>query len=321
MDILQLQTYRLSTVKHGFLQLFRIFLIVYLALKEWEKGSEVKAIFHFSSMLEDYKRILNSLRPSAVELSKPLFKIRPSDDPLNEPQDLFHIPFESRSIIKPYRYSISNSPCLYLGGSSYVCWEECVRPKTKRINLSAFKVNKKLSVLNFGFRPAFIAAGLQNETDSSFKHWLQSFGPAEILIFTLLLGCSVKVFDSKLINRPEYILPQLLLQWVQKNDSGFDGIRFFSTKVNQYHRDSFITANFAFPAKELSRVQGYCQHLCGLLSVTKPVHVINLLKSPNKFNHCISSSRFLTGKRKIYDYTIFSNVDNIVSRMQYYNIT
>ena len=44
-------------------------------------------------------------------------------------RDLFHVPFEEREKLASQRYSIPGVPCLYLGSSAYVCWEELGRPE------------------------------------------------------------------------------------------------------------------------------------------------------------------------------------------------
>jgi hypothetical protein len=49
--------------------------------------------------------------------------------------DLFHIPFQLRHKVTRQRYSIPGLPCLYLGGSLYICWEELRRPSFESIHV------------------------------------------------------------------------------------------------------------------------------------------------------------------------------------------
>lgn len=42
-------------------------------------------------------------------------------------EDMFHIPFDKRGIVKTQRYSFPGYPCLYVGATTYACWEELHR--------------------------------------------------------------------------------------------------------------------------------------------------------------------------------------------------
>ena len=42
--------------------------------------------------------------------------------------DLFHIPYSKRTLVNNYRYSIAGHPSLYLGQSTFVCWNELRKP-------------------------------------------------------------------------------------------------------------------------------------------------------------------------------------------------
>ena len=50
---------------------------------------------------------------------------------------MFHIPFEKRTDVVNYRFSISGYPCLYIGNSLLTCWEEMHCPQ-----LHVFVVSK-----------------------------------------------------------------------------------------------------------------------------------------------------------------------------------
>ena len=56
------------------------------------------------------------------------FRARISDYTPLTSVDMKHIPFNKRSKITNQRYSINGIPCLYLGNSALVCWEELNRP-------------------------------------------------------------------------------------------------------------------------------------------------------------------------------------------------
>jgi hypothetical protein len=58
---------------------------------------------------------------------------------------------------------------------------------------------------------------------------------------------------------PEYIVPQLLLQYV-RNETSLDGLRYFSTRVEQYEASPWAAMNYVFPVQEQA-AKGYCPKL------------------------------------------------------------
>lgn len=177
------------------------------------------------------------------------------------------MPFDLRHKISTYRYSIPGYPCLYLGGSLYVCWEELNKPDFSKLYLSAYKIDDTIRVLNFGYRPAEIAVIIENMSQHMTKV-LENFCEAYMILWPLIAACSIRV----LIDGPfkvEYIIPQLLLQWISNERSEIDGIRYFSTKVVDYPNNPKINCNFAFPVKSDSR-HGFCAKMKAGFKLTEP---------------------------------------------------
>lgn len=63
-------------------------------------------------------------------------------------EDMFHIPLNQRGIVKTQRYSAPGYPCLYLGKSINVCWEELGRPRFDDLMISRFVVKNEFQVLD-----------------------------------------------------------------------------------------------------------------------------------------------------------------------------
>ena len=81
------------------------------------------------------------------------------------------------------------------------------------------------------------------------------------MIWPLIFACSIKVRNNDAIFKPEYIIPQLLLQWVRSNGD-IDGIRYWSTLVKQLpKRFKGEYFNLVLPIKE-SKDEGLCSELC-----------------------------------------------------------
>jgi hypothetical protein len=86
-----------------------------------------------------------------------------------------------------------------------------------------------------------------------------------------LLACSYnRAFNHGSFN-VEYIIPNLLLQWISKEKSDVSGISYFSTKTTQL-RHSDIGVNFVFPPKTSSVLSsGFCPELSKTFFLTKPI--------------------------------------------------
>jgi hypothetical protein len=69
----------------------------------------------------------------------------------------------------------------------------------------------------------------------------------------------------------EYIIPQLILQWITNNDDpDIDGIAFSSVRCRTHVTYPASIANLVFPAKEIAP-SGYCARLRRKFAMTEPV--------------------------------------------------
>lgn len=92
---------------------------------------------------------------------------------------------------------------------------------------------------------------------------------AHALCWPLLAACSIRVRHQNAHFKPEYILPQLVLQWLT-NETLIDGVRYFTTKTSQYFSDPVSVANFAFPVRT-SKPTGFCTLLASKFVLGNPV--------------------------------------------------
>jgi len=174
--------------------------------------------------------------------------------------------------VKPQRYSISGLPSLYLGGSIWVCWEELGRPSFEKMQISRFKAadGSNIKLLDLGFRPAMIAAFMATRP----VNWCRELASYNLILahticWPLFAACSVLVKHPENPFVPEYVIPQLLLQWVQ-SESDFDGIRYFSTRIAQYVDDPRPTANYVFPVRTSGQT-GFCEELSRKFLLSRPM--------------------------------------------------
>jgi hypothetical protein len=195
--------------------------------------------------------------------------------------DLFHIPFQLRHKVTRQRYSLPGLPCLYLGGTLYISWEEVDRPNFDSIYYARFKPQKNATItyLDFGYRPALIGAMINaNQASSAVQSDIADFAVAQAVSWPLLAACSIKrrFGDAPFI--AEYIVPQLLLQWIT-NSSAHDGIRYFSVRVDTYIDNPAIPCNYVFPARQFGPA-GHCATLRAKFEMSPPLSWQLVERSP-----------------------------------------
>lgn len=176
-------------------------------------------------------------------------------------KELFHIPFNMRGTVKTQRYSTPGYPCLYLGASIYGCWEEMRRPPMYASAVSRFENKQKVWFLN-----------LTIPTVGKIKE-------ARFLkLLPLIIACMVRVSHDEHTYKPEYIVSQLLIEWVLRQRSyfkknGFDvhGVMYTSThRGTDFDFPIEKAVNFAIPVFDVHKTSGYCAKLSDCYYLTAP---------------------------------------------------
>lgn len=215
----------------------------------------------------------NALCPTGdmSQFVDPMYRFRVSSQPTLQRKDLFHIPFELPNRIGSMRYSLAGKPCLYLGGSTHVCWRELGEPALDSVVVSRFRAvpATNLRVLNFGHRLPLLAAWVDAEpVHFSSNTPEMAVVLASVTCWPLVAICSIRVPDRSVLVRPEYLIPQLVLEWIMRTRS-FHGVRYFSTHYEEYPDNPKTYMNYAFPART-SAATGYCSELTQLFELTEP---------------------------------------------------
>lgn len=226
------------------------------------------------------RNIYKHLRRISVPLSnlcndkKPLFRVRKSEKPLDKRKDLFHIPFSKRHLVSAQRYSVAGLPCLYLGTSIYICWQEMDKPDLGKLFISSFiTTNSKSQVLNLAAE--FLYHRMRStpySEDISFKN--NSLKISYLILWPLIAACNYKKTDGNSSFIQEYIIPNLLMQWISTKDrTPISGIAYRSTKFSK-STQSPQAVNIVLPPKVdyfQTIKYDFCPTLCSLFEITTPV--------------------------------------------------
>ncbi|MFD5854322.1 hypothetical protein ACFWGC_29900 [Cytobacillus pseudoceanisediminis] len=246
------------------------------AVSDYFKGFPNEAFNHLATLIDENimpKGYLNKHMHIWDNRKELLYKMRTGTNHTYSKEEMFHIPFEKRGLVSTNRYSIPGLPCVYLGNSPLTCWEELNRPDLNSVQTALF-VRKKISYLNFSTPPGALIELLLNDfyingtDDEEFKETYNEL-ISYIVVWPLMAACSIRVKNPNDSFKPEYIIPQLLLQWIRQSD--FDGISYFSTKIEDYtYATAQLYTNYAFPVQTQEN-EGYCSILSSKFDITDAI--------------------------------------------------
>ncbi|MDP4201681.1 MAG: RES domain-containing protein [Bacteroidota bacterium] len=229
------------------------------ALDLYFNGQPSNAYKTFSQTMEyrtaAYKRILNIC---TLNKQENFYRLRIKEDnfPLCS-EDMFHIPFEKRGNVATQRYSIPGFPSLYLAKTLYVAWEELNRPSIDSFQAIRLVSQKDIKLLDLTANDW----GTNNNNNNAYKY---------LMTWPLIASCAIKVKDSHDQFKPEYILPQLLLQWV-RNNKEIDGIKYASSHIEtQKLKLCGDLYNIVLPVHE-NKEKGHCKKLLDFFQVTEAI--------------------------------------------------
>jgi hypothetical protein len=240
-------------------------------VKNYFGGHAYEAYLELERMLDSYlSRFVNKMITSKdiKDSLKIIYRMRSVQNYYHlSNQEMFHVPFEMRHKLSSQRYSISGVPALYCGGSLLVCWEELKRPSFDTLHFSRIEAAQEIHLLNFGNTPKQLSYNISPMTSAL------DFYEAYAVLWPLIAACSIKpTLEGQFT--AEYIIPNLLMQWVLRNKK-CDGVRYFSVQVPleyyNFRTKPAYLCNYAFPAKNIAE-SGFCTQLMWKFKISEPLN-------------------------------------------------
>lgn len=288
-------------------------------------------LYYSGKPFDAYRRLRNALKKSAIvevwgehEITNAYnfyrVRIKDSNYPLSR-EELFHIPFHLRGKVTTQRYSISGFPSLYLSNSIYVAWEELRRP-----NLEQMQVVRLMNKYQLKLIDLTTTRYVTNENTRESEELISDF-----LMWPLIAACSIKVKNPGDFFKPEYIVSQVLLQWI-RNNTNYHGIKFSSTHIDLNLRKSIGDFfNLVIPVSDNNEV-GFCKELSEIFNMTNVLSwqldrfsagapgVISSYNVKDHVNENVKRVELIEGKNLPYEFSPFATLENALLGMALHDI-
>lgn len=242
------------------------------------------------------RALLKSMRFEKLTPGVALYKSRDNERLyLYSRDEMFHIPYDKRNLVGNQRFSLSGLPCLYLGGSSYICWEELGRKDLNSSNYCGYALRHEVNMFDL-----LLPTEITN--------------PHQIRRVCLALSCSLAANRDHLF-KPEYILPQCILHALIfrsfYNHSLFC-VRYYSSHLLNDDADFFKCdyskeedlaryVNYVFPAAS-SGEKGYSEELRSLFTQTETISLMReTILSPGHLVSACNNDTYLDSQFGLID--------------------
>lgn len=247
------------------------------AQSEFESLMSILNSSLFISTIDDRVKIKCSDRFFATHLritpGSHYYRIRPTSFKKEfistNPDELFHIPYDKRALASNERFSLSGFPCLYLSTMLPLAWQECKYPS--RYYYSEYQYEHSLNMTSSGnlnddflflslYSPQEIAFWGTSIKYNDFDLWLEVVS-RYLMMYPLVLACSFVNQSGDTPFKQEYIIPQMLMQWVFRNSEKLQGIAYFTCTDLNNMTSRWCAYNLVIPALQPFDEKGYSKKL------------------------------------------------------------
>ncbi len=221
----------------------------------------------FISSIDDWVQITTKKRTFwtrfRVTPGYQYFRVRPVEyESYNISQnadELFHLPLSKRAYSNNERFSLAGFPSLYLSTMLPLAWQECGYPQKYYYSEYQYEysydntfenclIDKELQFLTL-YSPDEICNWGISEKYNHFDLWLDVV-TKYLKSYPLILACSFVNQSGKVPYKQEYIIPQMLMQWVQRYNSAVQGISYFTCLDTSMWPRQWCAYNIVIPAME-----------------------------------------------------------------------
>lgn len=283
-------------------------------------GYPFKAYEEFSKVMSyRVSKFGSMLNVGEFEEQNNFYRIRTKlDNKIYSPNEMFHIPFELRGKVSTQRYSIPGFPSLYLGTTLYIAWEELNRPKLDEFQAVRLENTKPIKYLDLTFSNLNLIVINGKLTKNAYRF---------LMTWPLIAACSISVKDYSDNFKPEYLIPQFLLQWIRTNKD-VDGIKYNSTHIKRNVIKGHLgLCNLVLPVKE-NKDEGFCTQLTNMFNITETIswqlmefsmggmHYISTQEEINELDSKLPKLEIIKGIKSDYSRTSFGKLESQLDGME-----
>jgi len=266
-------------------------------------------------------------KPGSWKFFDKLFRVRTATETLKSRADIFHVPFSKRRQVQSYRFSVPGLPALYFGSSMYICWEEMGRPSLEDLYAAKFRLSETetISSLNLSMTPLMLSELFKeipvDSPDADLKSAFAKAFKSMLILWPLIASCHVSVLRPELYFKPEYIIPQLVMQFVS-SENDFESIVYYSTKVNAQRIHPSRCLNFVFPAKNNITSLEFAPSLSVKVQCTEPLSIRLFLASISAgFGTAVPPDFAVAeGVDVNYSVTDFGRIESALAKMSFASV-
>lgn len=189
------------------------------------------------------------------------FRVRPteffSDEISGNADEMFHIPISKRQNASNGRFSLAGFPSLYLSTMLPLAWQETGYPTKYYYSEYQYEYsyNSTSRKRELSDELQFVSLYSPNEINfwgaaikyNNFDLWLEVIA-RYLKTYPLTLACSFVNSSGNAPYKQEYIIPQMLMQWIQRNSAKVQGITYFTCLETSTITSGWCAYNIALPA-------------------------------------------------------------------------
>lgn len=296
----------------------KLFRNIIATVSSWEAGEILRTENLIETIFDDLDTDFYTTNIDQDWFNHDFFRVRvPHGDEnyKNRPLELFHIPYKKRYLARNDRYNMAGRINLYLSTCLNLAWRECNMPEKFYYAklISNYDIIKNWKFLCFlspqSICTKYLVAPIFNNPEI-----VSDFIARYLKTLPLIIACSLINRHGDVPYKPEYVIPQLVMQWINLHPDKIRGVLYFPCTLQKSMR-SWSGYNIAIPVINFNK-RGYGADLIDAFKIENPVLDDNRItpKEHQQIENCFNRiSNFNYGHSKIADWyvAIYRNIVHI----------